>query len=212
MRRVPGLAARQALHFAKGEWLCRWGDECTGMYLLQRGAVKLAYHAPCGRQKVLAIVRAGESFGEATLFLGSRWLVTARALAACTALHVPRPRLAEALAEDASLARRMLARVSEQLARLRAELAGLGARSGTERLGAYLLAQMPAEAGAEAGSGAQQPFEVALAQKADVASRLGMSPEHLSRVLGKLARAGIIEVRGRRVRVHDPAKLACAPT
>jgi CRP-like cAMP-binding protein len=203
MHRLPGLAARQALHFAKGEWLCRWGDECTGVYLLERGAVKLAYHAPCGRQKVLTIVRTGESFGEATLFFGSRWLVSARALADCTVLHVARRRLAEALAEDAGLARRMLARVSQQLARLRGEVALLGARSGSERLVAYLLAHT--------GEDTRGPVEVALARKADVASRLGMSPEHLSRVLGKLASAGLIEVRGRRVRVNDPAKLARAP-
>ena len=203
MHRLPGLAAKQALHFAKGEWLCRWGDACTGVYLLERGAVKLAYNAPCGRQKVLALVRAGESFGETALFFGQRWLVSARALADTRVLHVARRRLVEALAEDAGLARQMLAKLSQQRARLRGEVAGLGARSGTERLVAYLLADTAEEA--------PGPLELVLARKADVASRLGMSPEHLSRVLGKLASAGLIEVRGRRVRVHDPARLARAP-
>ena len=209
MHRLPGLAAKQALHFAKGDWLCRWGDACTGVYLLERGAVKLAYHAPCGRQKVLAIVRAGESFGEATLFFGQRWLVSARALADCVVVHVAGRRLAEALAEDDGLARQMLAKVSQQLARLRDEVAGLGARSGSERLVAYLLAQIGVDAGLDTGAAA--PVELALGRKADLASRLGMSPEHLSRVLGRLASAGLIELQGRRVRVHDPARLARAP-
>ena len=203
MHRLPGLAAKQALHFAKGEWLCRWGDACTGVYLLERGAVKLAYHAPCGRQKVLALVRAGESFGEAALFFGQRWLVSGSARGACRGLHEARRGRAHALAEDAGLARQMLAKLSQQLARLRGEVAGLGARSGTERLVAYLLADTAEEA--------PGPLELVLARKADVASRLGMSPEHLSRVLGKLVSAGLIEVQGRRVRVNDPARLAREP-
>jgi len=203
VHRLPGLAGRQALHLAKGDWLCRWGDECTGVYVVERGAVKLAYHAPGGAQKVLAIVGPGQSFGEATLLHGQRWLVSARAAADCTLLHVPARRIAEELARDPGLAEGLLATLSLRLARLLSEVAALGARSGAERLIAYLLADTREDA--------RGPVELALARKADVASRLGMSPEHFSRVLGKLESAGLIEVRGRRVRVPDPEKLRGAP-
>jgi CRP-like cAMP-binding protein len=188
---------------AKGDWLCRWGERCTGVYLVQRGAMKLAYNAPDGTHKVLAVVGAGESFGEATLFAGQRWLVSARAVADSTLLHVPATRVAEALARDAGLAEGLLATLSQRLARLLGERAALGARSGTERLVAYLLA--------DAGEDATGPIELALPRKADVASRLSISPEHFSRVLGRLQSAGLIEVQGQRLRVPDPARLRTAP-
>lgn len=194
---------KQAVHVAKGDWVCRWGEDCTGIYLLERGAIKLAYHAPCGAEKVLAIVAPGESFGEATLLAGRRWAVSARALADSTLVHVPAQRIAEEMARDAALGRRLLATLSRRLASLLADLAAQAARSGTERLVAYLLEG--------SGSGGHAPREVALARKADVASRLGMSAEHFSRVLHKLESARLIEVRGRRVRIPDPERLRAAP-
>jgi len=165
--------------------------------------MKLAYKSPCGAHKVLAVVGAGESFGEATLLAGRRWLVSARALADCTLLHVPAARVAEALARDAGLAEGLLATLSQRLARLLGERAALGARSSTERLVAYLLAH--------AGEDASGPVELTLARKADLASRLSMSPEHFSRVLRGLQSAGLIELQGRRLRVPDPARLRAVP-
>lgn len=203
MHRLPGLAGKQALHFAKGDWICRWGEECTGAYLVERGTIKLAYHTPLGDEKVLAIVGPGESFGEETVLLGGRWTVTARALVDSTLAHLPARRITEELARDASLAPRLLATLSQRLTGLLADLAAQAARSGTERLVAYLLEG--------AAPGERLPRERALARKADVASRLGMSPEHFSRVLRKLEAAALIEVRGRRVRIPDPAKLRATP-
>jgi len=51
------------------------------------------------------------------------------------------------------------------------------------------------------------------AAKKTVASRLNLSPEHLSRILGQLSAAGLIRVRGRTVEIPDTARLrdACRP-
>lgn len=201
--RIERLTGKQALHFARGDWIFHWGDECTGGYLVERGAIKLAYHTPLGDEKVLAIVGQGESFGEETVLLGGRWTVTARALVDSTLAHLPARRVAEELSRDASFAPRLLATLSRRLAGLLADLGAQAARSGTERLVAYLLEGT--------APGERLPRERALACKADVASRLGMSPEHFSRVLRKLESAALIEVHGRRVRIPDPAKLRAAP-
>ena len=201
--RVDRITGKQALHFARGDWICRWGEECTGTYLVERGAIKLTYHTPLGDERVLAIVGLGESFGEETVLLGRRWTTTARAIADSTLLHLPARRITEELSRDASLAPRLLATLSQRLAGLLEDLAAQAARSGTERRVAYLLEGT--------APGERLPRERALARKADVASRLGMSPEHFSRVLRKLESAALIEVRGRRVRIPDPAKLRTAP-
>jgi CRP/FNR family transcriptional regulator, dissimilatory nitrate respiration regulator len=46
-----------------------------------------------------------------------------------------------------------------------------------------------------------------LPRKGDLASRLSMTPEHFSRVLHRLAALGLVQVKGRRVRVPDPVRL-----
>jgi CRP-like cAMP-binding protein len=45
------------------------------------------------------------------------------------------------------------------------------------------------------------------AAKSAIASRLNLSAEHLSRILGELTREGLIEMRGRRIAIHDVARL-----
>jgi len=200
MHRVLGAGAKPTLHFARGEWVCRWGGEATGVYRVERGAIKLAYHAPLGTEKVLAIAGPGETFGEETVLLGRRWTMSARALTDSTLTHVPARRVAEEIARDPALAAHTLATLSRRLGSLAADLAAQAGRSGTERLIAYLLAGT--------ASAEHSPRELALARKADVASRLGMSAEHFSRVLRKLESAALIEVHGRRVRIPDPERLA----
>ncbi|MBK7277535.1 MAG: winged helix-turn-helix domain-containing protein [Betaproteobacteria bacterium] len=46
------------------------------------------------------------------------------------------------------------------------------------------------------------------ATKAAIASQLNLSPEHFSRLLHELAAAGLLQVEGRRITVHDVERLA----
>jgi CRP-like cAMP-binding protein len=45
------------------------------------------------------------------------------------------------------------------------------------------------------------------AAKSTIASRLNLSAEHLSRILGELTNEGLIEVHGRRIAIRDVARL-----
>ena len=45
------------------------------------------------------------------------------------------------------------------------------------------------------------------AAKRTIASQLNLSAEHLSRILGELAREGLIEVAGRKVSIPDAGRL-----
>ncbi len=52
------------------------------------------------------------------------------------------------------------------------------------------------------------PYTVTLpTSKAIVASRLNLTPEHLSRILHDLTEAGLIAVDGREVKIADVTKL-----
>ena len=41
-----------------------------------------------------------------------------------------------------------------------------------------------------------------------IASRLNLTPETLSRIFHDLSDAGLISVQGKRITLHDPARLA----
>jgi CRP-like cAMP-binding protein len=199
------LIARGTLpsHAEKGETIVRTGDPCTGFHLVVYGQVKLGFTSPQGVEKVIEIIRPGQSFGEALMFLEKPYIVTAQALADTMLLHISRQAVFEGLARDAGFARRMLAGLARKLHGLVRDVEAYTLRSGTERVVGYLLADVPDDAGANGNA-----VEVTLsAGKSVIASRLNMTPEHFSRILHDLAAAGTIEVEGRTVRIQNLARL-----
>ena len=193
-------AATVPLYFDKGQSIVQCGDPCTGFHLVVYGQVKLAFTSPQGVEKVLEIIRPGQSFGEALMFLDKPYLVFAQALADSMLLHIARHAVFEELGPN-PFGRRMLAGLSMRLHGLVRDVEAYTLRSGQERVIGYLLAELPE--GAVSG-----PAQVRLVPgKSLLASRLNMTPEHFSRILHELAADGLIQVNGRSIRVPDVARL-----
>jgi CRP-like cAMP-binding protein len=192
-------ASTVPLHVAKGETVCHTGDPCTGFHVVVYGQVKLGFTSPQGVEKVIEIVRPGQSFGEALMFLDKPYIVFAQALADALLLHVARRAVLDEIARDAGFALRMLSGLSRRLHGLVRDVEAYTLRSSHERVIGYLLAEADGAGGAT---------EVHLsAGKSVIASRLNMTPEHFSRILHELGHAGVIEIEGRTVRIPDLEKL-----
>ena len=193
-------AATVPLYFDKGQSIVQCGDPCTGFHLVVYGQVKLAFTSPQGVEKVVEIIRPGQSFGEALMFLDKPYVVFAQALSDSMLLHVAKQAVFEELGPN-PFGRRMIAGLSRRLHGLVRDVEGYTLRSGEERFIGYLLAEL-----SEGGS--EGPAEVNLTPgKSVLASRLNMTPEHFSRILHELAADGLIEVNGRSIRVPDIARL-----
>lgn len=193
-------AATVPLHYEKGRTIVQVGDPCTGFHVVVYGQVKLAFTSPQGVEKVLEIIRPGQTFGEALMFLDKPYIVYAQALADSMLLHVAKHAVFEELGPN-PFGRRMIAGIARRLHGLVRDVEAYTLRSGQERIIGYLLAELPE--GLSSGEA-----EVRLTPgKSVLASRLNMTPEHFSRILHDLAAAGLIEVNGRAIRVLDVARL-----
>ena len=194
-------ASTLAVHAEKGEAICHCGDPCTGFHVVVYGQVKLGFSSPQGVEKVVEIVRPGQSFGEALMFLDAPYIVFAQALADSMLLHVAKHAVLDELARDPGFARRMLSGLARRLHGLVRDVEAYTLRSSHERVIGYLLAEAPE--GANGGAA-----EVHLsAGKSVIASRLNMTPEHFSRILHELGNDGMIEIHGRTVRIPNLARL-----
>jgi CRP/FNR family transcriptional regulator, dissimilatory nitrate respiration regulator len=188
------------LYLEKGQAVFQCGDPCTGFHVVVYGSVKLGFTSPQGVEKVVEIVRPGQSFGEALMFLEKPYIVFAQTLADSMLLHVAKSTVFQELARDPSFARRMLSGLSRRLHGLVRDVEAYTLRSGSERVIGYLLRDIPDQA--------EGPVEVHLTPgKSVIASRLNMTPEHFSRILHDLSASGLIEVDGRAVRVLDLPRL-----
>lgn len=195
-------AGTTELHVPRGEIVVNRGDPCVGFHVVIYGQVKLAFLSPQGGEKVVEIIPAGYSFGEALMFMGKPYIVMAQTLADSMLLHVSRKVVFDEIERSADFARRMLAGLSRRLHSLISDVESYSMQSGTERVIGYLLRQD------EELAAANSPYVMRLTtSKAVVASRLNVTPEHFSRILHDLSERGLIVVEGREIRIVDSAKL-----
>lgn len=187
----------------RGEVLFHAGDECRAFHCVVSGQVKLTLSAADGAEKVLEIIAGGETFGEAVMFAGRPYPVTATGLLPTVLLTVPATVVLELVAADTMFARRMLAGMAARLHTMINDVEAFSLRTGAQRVAGLLLTL--------AGERPQSGADVILpAAKAVLASRLNLTPETFSRTLRDLSAAGVIAVRGRRITLLDLEGLAAA--
>ena len=160
--------------------------------------MKLAFLSPQGSEKVIEIIPAGGSFGEALMFMEKAYIVMAQALADTMLLHVSKQVVFDEIERDPVFARKMLAGLSRRLHSLISDVESYSLQSGTQRVIGYLQRQDAQH------DGDAESYAVTLpTSKAIVASRLNVTPEHFSRILHELVSAGLIRVDGREVTIVD---------
>lgn len=186
----------------KGEMLFQRGDESKGFFLLLRGQIKLAFPSTHGNEKVVAIISAGQSFGEAAMFHNQPYPVRAEALERSELVLIRSSAIFELLAQDKCFARKLLTGLSMRLHQLVQDVELYSLRSSAQRVIGYLL-QLCATEGA-----CDMPLTVDLpTTKQVIASRLNLTPETLSRILHDLSEKGLIEMQGRRIHIPNPEPL-----
>jgi CRP-like cAMP-binding protein len=189
------------LEAPRGTVLFGRGDRCRGFHAVLYGQVKLTLHSTSGAEKVLQLMSAGQTFGEAVMFLDKPYLVQAQTLTDSKLLFIPREVVLAQIEADSGFARRLLAALSARLHGLVHDLEGYALHSGRERVIGYLLSAVPDDK--HGGS-----HEVSLtARKGVIASRLNISQEHFSRILQELARSGLISVGAREISIPDVRRL-----
>jgi CRP-like cAMP-binding protein len=189
------------LRLARGATLFRQGESPSGFYVVVVGEIRLVAHGARG-SRLTGIVEAGRSFGEPVMFLERPYLVDAVAHTDAVVIHVPKENVFEEIERNPRFARRVIAGLATRIETLVRELDAQTRGGARERLIDFLL---------RGQKEAEGEVIVALpASKAAIASQLGLTPEHLSRVLHDLAARGLLHVDRRRIVVPDAARLAGA--
>lgn len=186
----------------KGEIIFNKGDPCQGLHVVIYGQVKLAFTSPQGNEKVVEIIRQGQSFGEAVMFMDKPYPLFAQALMDCQLLHISKQAIFEELERDKGLCRKMIASLSSRLHHLIADVESYSLHSGKQRIIGYLLREAPEPGQGEKGVTVSLPTS-----KGTIASRLNLTQEHFSRILHELSDAGLIRVEGRQIHIPDMEKL-----
>lgn len=189
---------------AKGQTIFQRGDPCVGFHAVVYGQVKLAFVSPQGTEKVIDILGPGQTFGEALMFSDRAYVVYGQALADSLLLHVSKAVIDAEISGDPKLARVMLASLSRRLIGLIQDVEAYSLRSGMQRVIGYLLRGLDERTPGDP----EEPVRITLdANKGIIASRLNLTPEHFSRILGELSHEQAISVKGAEITILDAARL-----
>jgi CRP-like cAMP-binding protein len=186
------------LRVERGSTIFRRGDPCVGFHVVLYGQVKLAFTSAGGAEKVIELIGPGHSFGEALMFMNSPYIVSAQAMDDTLLLHVSKPAIFREINSDPEFACKMLAGLSQRMHSLMCDMESYSLRSGTQRVAAYLLKDVPAEGCCDL---------VLPVAKSVLASRLNLTPEHFSRIMAELSSQQLIAFKGRKVSILNQTEL-----
>jgi len=188
---IAGFAVLRNLE--RGEYLFRQGAPAEGFYVVQRGAVNVHRVSAAGREQVIHVFRAGESFAEAALAAPTGYPADARAVEPATVLLIPKQPMLDLIGRRPDLALRMLGSMSQHLRVLVGMLDDLTLKDVETRLANWLLKHAQGRPG---------PLQLP-GTKRVLAAELGTSSETLSRTFAALRDRKIIAVAGKTIIIRD---------
>ena len=185
----------------RGDYLFRQGAPAQGFYIVQKGAVNVHRVNAAGKEQVIRIFRAGESFAEAALATAAGYPADARAVESSQVLLVDKDGFLALLKRQPELALRMLGSMSLHLRTLIAQLEDLTLKDVETRLANWLIKRCPKPESA-------QPVTIELkTTKRVLAAELGTVSETFSRTLAKFRQQKLVAVKGKTLTVLSPLKL-----
>ena len=188
------VAGTTEQHVRRGETIFRRGDPCNGFHFMVYGQVKLVAVSPAGAEKVVRLLGPGETFGEALMFLGKPYILSAVALADSMLLNIEKKAVFNELAARPELAHKIIAALSQRLHSFVADVKSYSLHSGTQRVIGYLLQAHSAQG--------EETVQLGVSKNV-IASRLNLTPEHFSRILNELSCKELIRVDGRAITILD---------
>ncbi|MFZ0622573.1 MAG: helix-turn-helix domain-containing protein [Pseudolabrys sp.] len=177
--------------------LLREGDLPDFLHIVVEGSVEL-FGAHDHHETTIDIIRPVTTFILAAVIRDAVYLKSARSLSPAQILMIPAQTVRDVFGRDAAFARAIVNELAERYRSVVRALKNEKLRSSAERLANWIL-----QTGSEQGN--RRSIELTF-DKRTLASRLGMTPENLSRNLSMLSKHGV-RSSGRDIVIENPLAL-----
>jgi CRP-like cAMP-binding protein len=182
--------ARRIVRFAADAVVFAQGAEASSVFYIQEGGVKLSVLSPLGKEAVIAMLGAGDFFGEGCLAGQPLRIGTVTAVVPTTVLRIAKAEMLRTLHEQAAFAERFIAHMLARNIRVEEDLVDQLFNSSEKRLARTLL--LLARFGKEAGTQRVLPK---MSQET-LAEMVGTTRSRVNFFMNKFRRLGFIEYNG----------------
>jgi CRP/FNR family transcriptional regulator, cyclic AMP receptor protein len=201
-------AARIASHVAwrryrADEVVFHEGDAADRFHVIDRGRVRIIVSSEDGREGTLAVLKAGDAFGELALLDGTSRSATAIALEPTETVTLDRDAFESLLAEDPVILKAVLANVARWLRRLTSQVADLYFLDLRGRVVSTLVRMAR-----ETEPGDVTAVTLPPLTQSELAALVAGTRQRVNGILADLVREGLISQDGRRITIPDVESLA----
>ena len=189
--------------YSPGEVIFSEGEPCAGLYVVERGHVRLFKTSASGREQVLTIDGPGSSVAEIPVFDGGAYPASGTAVDDATLLFIGKQDFQALCLAHPQVALKVLRAVGARLRRLVGIIEELSFTTVRHRLVSFLLRMAQQE-------GRPTPEGIALvlpANHQELAAQIGTVRELVSRNLSRLQAEGLLKLDSRAVVVRDLQRL-----
>lgn len=192
---APFRSARQAQHYSAGQLIYLQDTPAEGFYYLRSGRVKAFLSSEEGEERVLAVYRSGNLFGEASFFNEMPRITSAMTVTECEIVFISRDTASALLSENSQLTMALLKYLSRTVWMLSNHLDGMAFRPAEQRIVRYLLS-LP-----------RSPEGLVNCTQEEISAAVSTSRVTVNRVLSRLTRQGLVATRYGGVLLLRPAQL-----
>jgi len=194
-------ACAKVVELEEGELLFQQKQAADYFYLLESGNIKLYRLSPDGAEKVIELIRAGQTFAEAMMFMeGGFYPVNAQAVAKSRLIRIEMLLFRDLLEHSPKTSLKILGYMSQRLHGLVQEIDQLTLQNAKMRVIQFILRELPDDA--------VSPYQLEWSTpKTVLASRLSVRPETFSRILQQLTQEKLIKVDRKSIEILDIAGL-----
>jgi len=176
--------------FSDGQIIFAQGDSIEALYYIVSGTVKVTVNSEFGKEAVIAILEAGDFFGEGCvdghLLQGS----TVTTTSACEIMRIERATVSRALSNDPTFANLFLSYVLGRNEKLKEDLVDQLFNSSEKRLARILLTL------ANSGLSAKSNFITIPINQEMLAHMVGTTRSRINQFMNKFRKMGYIDYNG----------------
>ena len=182
------------------------GDPAEKVYLIRRGAVRLSRVYESGEEITVALLRENSIFGVLSLLTGQKSdrFYHSVAFTRVEMLSAPASSVRRAIEQDARVGLLLLQGLSSRILQTETMIETLTHRDMSSRLVSFLLV-LCRDFGVPSSQGIT--IDLKLSHQA-IAEAIGSTRVTITRLLGDLRSAGLLEIERKRITVFDPIALA----
>jgi len=181
---------------AKDTMVFRQGDPATSVFYIQKGKVKLTVISKTGKEAVIAVLGAGDFFGEGCLTTQLFRMSTATALSECSIMRLEKAVVIDTLHDEPAFSEVLLSYMLTRTIRIEEDLVDQLFNSSEKRLARALLLL------ANFGKEGQPESVIPKISQETLADMIGTTRSRVSFFMNKFRKMGFIEYNGT-LRVHS---------